>query len=157
MYAIRSYYASIFLFMIFNLSYLLLFPSLDSDFSHVTPTVIFVGSFLSAVSLIRHSLRDVHITVSRDIVKNSIIVLLVGGFLFSVGLVAQAIRMFGGDFSLYLRYLLVFLGVVFIVLVLLSTHARKTAKMFIDRHFFRSKFDYGKEWLHLTNRLSSKS
>jgi transcriptional regulator with GAF, ATPase, and Fis domain len=28
--------------------------------------------------------------------------------------------------------------------------------MFIDRHFFRSKFDYGKEWLLLTNRLSSK-
>jgi putative PEP-CTERM system histidine kinase len=51
---------------------------------------------------------------------------------------------------------LVFLALVFIALVMLSTHVRKTARMFIDRHFFRSKFDYGKEWLLLTNRLSSK-
>ena len=148
--------ASIFLFMIFNFTYFLLFPTADSDFSHITPTVIFIGSFLSAVSLIRHSLLDVDIAVSRDIVKNSIIVLLVGGCLFSVGFVAQAIRMFGGDFILYLQYLFVFLALVFICLVLLSTHVRKTVKMFIDRHFFRSKFDYGKEWLQLTNRLSSK-
>jgi putative PEP-CTERM system histidine kinase len=148
--------ASIFLFMIFNLSYLLLFPYADYDFSHITPTVIFIGSFLSAVSLIRHSMLDVDIAVSRDVVRNSIIVFLIGGCLFSVGLAAQAIRMFGGDFNIYLQYLLVFLALVFIALVMLSTHVRKTARMFIDRHFFRSKFDYGKEWLLLTNRLSSK-
>jgi putative PEP-CTERM system histidine kinase len=148
--------ASIFLFMIFNFSYLLLFPATDYDVSYISPTVIFIGSFLAALSLVRHSLLDVDIAVSRDIVKNSIIVLLVGAFLFSVGLVAQAIRTFGGDFSVYLQFLFVFLALIFIGLVLLSTHVRKTAKMFIDRHFFRSKFDYGKEWLQLTNRLSSK-
>jgi hypothetical protein len=28
--------------------------------------------------------------------------------------------------------------------------------MFMNKHFFKSKYDYGKEWLRLTNRLSSK-
>lgn len=148
--------SSIFFFMIFNLSYRLLFPTGDYDFSQITPTVIFIGSLLVALSLIRRSLLDIEIAVSRDILRNSIVVSLVGGCLFSVGLIAQAIRMFGGDFSLYFQYLFVFLALLFIGLVLLSTHVRKTFKMFIDRHFFKSKFDYGKEWLRLTDRLSSK-
>lgn len=148
--------SSIFLFMIFHMTYFLLFPRADSDFSHIAPTVIFIGSFLSALSLIRRGMHDVNIAVSRDVVRNSIIVLLVGGCLLAVGLVAQAIRMFGGDFREYLQYILVFLALVFIALVLLSTHARKTAKMFIDRHFFRRKFDYEKEWLKITSQMSSK-
>jgi len=148
--------SAIFFFMIFNFTYALLFPTTDYDFSYITPTVIFVGSCLVAFSLARHSFLDVDVAVSRDIVKKSIIVLLVGGCLISVGLVAQAIRMFGGDFSDYLQIMFVFLALVFIGLVMFSTHARKTAKMFIDKHFFRSKFDYGKEWLRLTDQMSSK-
>jgi drug/metabolite transporter (DMT)-like permease len=37
--------ASVFLFMIFNFSYLLLFPAADFDFSGVLPTVILAGVF----------------------------------------------------------------------------------------------------------------
>jgi hypothetical protein len=148
--------ASIFLFMIFNYSYLLLFPTADFDLSHITSTVILTGSCLAAFSLARHSLLDVDVSVSRDAVRNSIIVTVVGAYLVSVGLVGQLIRTFGGDFSLYLQLVFVFVALVFIVLVMLSTHVRKTTKMFINKHFFRSKYDYGKEWLRLTNRLSSK-
>jgi putative PEP-CTERM system histidine kinase len=148
--------ASIFFFMIFNFSYLLLFPATDYDLSFIIPTVIFIGTVLAALSFVRHSLLGVDIGVSRDIVKSSFIVMLVGAYLFSVGLAAQAIRTFGGEFGMYLRIMLVFLALVFIGLVLLSTHVRKTARMFVDRHFFSSKFDYGKEWLRLTNSLSSK-
>jgi putative PEP-CTERM system histidine kinase len=101
-------------------------------------------------------LRDVDVSVSRDVVRNSIIVMVVGAYLLSVGLVGQMIRTFGGDFSSYLQLLFVFLALVFIVLVLLSTHVRKTTRMFINKRFFRSKYDYGKEWLRLTDRLSSK-
>jgi putative PEP-CTERM system histidine kinase len=148
--------ASIFLFEIFNLSYLLLFPTSDFDYSHITPTVILIGSCLAALSLVRHSLLDVDVSVSRDVVRNSVIVIVVGAYLLSVGLVGQMIRTFGGDLSLYLQILFVFLSLVFIALILLSTHVRKRTRMFINRHFFRSKYDYGKEWLRLTYRLSSK-
>ena len=148
--------ASIFLFMIFNFSYLLMFPAADFDFSVVTPTVILAGSCLVAFSLARHSLLDVDVPVSRDVVRNSIIVMVVGAYLVIVGFVGHMIRTFGGDFSTYLQMVFVFLALVFVVLVLLSTHARKTTRMFINKWFFRSKYDYGKEWLRLTDRLSSK-
>ncbi len=148
--------ASIFLFLIYSYSYLLLFPAADFEFSDVTPSVILLGSCLAAISLLRHSMGDVDVSVSMDVVRKSVIVMVVGVYLLSVGLVGQMVRAFGGDFSSYLQVVFVFLALVFIVLVLLSTRARQTAKMFVNRHFYRSKYDYRKEWLRLTDSLSSK-
>lgn len=147
---------SIFLFNIFNLAYVLLFPATDRDFSHILPSVVLVGSGLAAFSFFRHSLLDVGVAVSRDVVRRSIVLALVGISLVLIGAIAGAIRTFGGDFGFYLVGLFVFLALVFLALVLLSTHVRRTIRMFIDRHFFSSKYDYRKEWLHLTDRLSSK-
>jgi len=146
---------SIFVFKIINLIYVLVFPAAERDFSHIVPSVILVGSGLAAFSFFRHSLLDVGVAVSRDVVRNSIILVLVGASLVLVGVIAAAIRTFGGDFGFYLVGLFVFLALVFLALVLLSTHVRRTVRMFIDRHFFRSKYDYRKEWLRLTGRLSS--
>jgi putative PEP-CTERM system histidine kinase len=41
-------------------------------------------------------------------------------------------------------------------ILLLSYNVRKRVKIFIDRHFYKNKHDYRKEWLELTARLSSK-
>ncbi len=147
---------SIFVFKLVNLAYVLVFPLAEHDFSLVVPSVILAGSGVAAFSFFRHSLLDVGVAVSRDVVRNSIIVALVGASLVLVGIIAAAIRTFGGDFGFYLVGLFVFLALVFLALVLLSTHVRKTVRMFIDRHFFRSKYDYRKEWLRLTGRLSAK-
>ena len=147
---------SVFLFMIFNLSYVLMYPEVDQDFSIILPSVILVGSGLAALSFLRHSLLDVGVAVSRDAVRNSIVLVLVGGSLVLFGGIAAAIRTFGGEFGYYFGGLFVFLAVVFLSLVLLSSHVRKTFRMFVDRHIFRSKYDYRKEWLRLTDRLSSK-
>lgn len=147
---------SIFCFKIFDLAYVLLFPNVEQDYSIILPAVILVGSGLAAVSFFRHSLLDVGVAVSRDMLRNSIVLALVGASLVLVGAIAQAIRTFGGGFGFYLVGLFVFLAIVFLALVLLSSHVRKTVRMFIDRHFFRSKYDYRKEWLRLTDRLSSK-
>lgn len=147
---------SIFLFEVFNLTYLVLFPAAEQDFSLLFPSVVLVGSGLATVSFIRHGLLDVGVAVSRDAVRNSIMLLLIGGSLVLVGGIAAAIRRFGGNFGFYLGALFVFLAAVFLALILLSSHVRQTFRMFLDRNLFRSKYDYRKEWLRLTDRLSSK-
>ncbi len=147
---------SIFIFKLVNLTYVLVFPLAEQDFSQVVPSVVLVGSGLAAFSFFRHSMLDVGVAVSRNVVRNSIIVALVGAFLVLVGIIATAIRTFGGDLGFYLVGLFVFLALVLLALVLLSTRVRNTVRMFIDRHFFRSKYDYRNEWLRLTGRLSAK-
>jgi len=147
---------SIFAFMIYVLSQVLLFPSIEQDYSLLTSTIILVGCCLITFSLVRHRLLDVDVFVSRYVIYNSLTMVVVGIYLLIVGGLAQAIKSFGGNFNLYLGALFLFLSILFMGIVLLSYNVRKRVKIFIDRHFYKNKYDYRKEWLELTARLSSK-
>ncbi len=147
---------SIFAWMIYVLSQILLFSSIERDFAVLTATVILIGCGLITFSLIRHRLLNVNIYVSRSVVYSSVTVIVVGAYLLLVGLLAQSIKVLGGDFNYYLNALFVFLSLLLLVSLLLSHNLRKRVKLFINRHFYRGKYDYRKEWLELTDRLSSK-
>ena len=147
---------SIFVAMIYVLSQVLLFSSIGQDFSLMISTVIFVGCCLITFSLARHRLLDVDVFASRYVVYNSITLIVVGIYLLIVGGLVQAIKSLGGDFNFYLGSLFVFLSILFMAILLLSYNVRKRVKIFIDRHFYKNKHDYRKEWLELTARLSSK-
>lgn len=147
---------SIFGFMIYTLSQTLLFSSVAQDFWPLHSSVILVGCGLIAFSLVRHRLLEVDVFVSRYVIYNSATVLAAGVYLLLVGLTAQAIKTLGGDFNFYLASLFVFLAILFFIVMLLSYNVRKRVKVFIDRHFYKNKYDYRKEWLELTARLSTK-
>ena len=147
---------SIFAVMIYVLSQALLFSSIGQDFSPMISSVILAGCALVTFSLARYRLLDVDVFLSRYVVYNSITLIAVGLYLLIVGGALQAIRSFGGGFNLYLGALFVFLSVLLMAVLLLSYNVRKRVKIFIDRNFFKYKYDYRKEWLELTERLSSK-
>ncbi len=134
----------------------LLFPNWIEIPSALTSTVDLIGCGFIAFSLIRHQLLDVDVFVSRYFAYNSFTIFAVGGYLLAVGLTAQAIRSLGGSFSGYFGILFSFAAVLSLITILLSTRARKKVKVFIDRHFYRNRYDYHREWLSLTERLSSK-
>jgi hypothetical protein len=146
----------IFALMIYSLSQVLLFSSVEHDFSVLISTVILVGCGLITFSFIRHRLLDMNIFVSRYVVYSSITVVVIGAYLLMVGLLAQSIKVLGGDFNSYLRTLFVFLSLLLLASLLLSYNLRKRVKLFINRHFYGNKYDYRKEWLELTDRLSFK-
>lgn len=148
---------SIFGFMIYVLSQVLLFSSIEQDFSLMTSSIILVGCGLITFSLVRHRLLDVDVFVSRYVVYSSVTVIAVGVYLLLVGLLAQAIEALGGEFNSYLGVFFIFLSSLFLAGLLLSYNIRKWIKIFINRHFYKNKYDYRKEWLELTDRLSSKS
>ncbi len=147
---------SIFAVMIYILSQALLYSSVARDFSPMLSTVILVGCGLVAFSLVRYRLLDVDVFVSRYVVYNSVTLAAVGLYLLIVGGAVQAIKSLDGDFNLYLGSLFVFAAVLLMAVLLLSYNVRKRVKVFIDRNFFKYKYDYRKEWLELTDRLSSK-
>lgn len=147
---------SIFAWLIYMLSQVLLFSSAEHDFSILASTVILVGCGLIAFSLVRHRLMNVNIFVSRYVVYSSITVVVVGAYLLVVGISVQSIKALGGDFNSYLRTLFVLLSLLLLVSLLLSYNLRTRVKLFINRNFYGNKYDYRKEWLELTDRLSSK-
>ncbi len=147
---------SILVFKIYAHGQYLLFPRMPQDFGAIQSTILFIACLLIAFSLARHQLMDVDVFVSRHFLYNSFALGAVGIYLIVVGLAGQAIRSFGGIPALYLKSLFVFLTVLFLVGVLLSHSIQKQAKSFIERHFYRHRYDYHKEWLALTDQLSSK-
>jgi putative PEP-CTERM system histidine kinase len=134
----------------------LVFPDWTGDHSAVMSAVMLIGSGLVAFSLVRHQLLDVNVFISRHFAYNSFTAVAVGAYLLFVGLTAQAVRSLGGSFGEYAGVLFAFVAVLSLLAVLLSTKARKKIRIFIDRHFYRSRYDYHREWLTLTERLSSK-
>ena len=147
---------SILLFQMYAHSQYLLFPRLEQDFSAVQSSILFIACLLVTFSLVRHQLMDVDVFVSRDFVYHSFTVGAVGVYLLVVGLAGQAIKSVGGLPTLYLKSLFVFLTVLFLVGVLLSHSIQRQVKIFIERNFYRHRYNYHEEWLALTDKLSSK-
>jgi putative PEP-CTERM system histidine kinase len=145
----------IFLFLIFMHSFRLLYPAASFDFSYSFSTVVTIGCLLVLFSLIRHSLLGVDVYVSRDMIFRSFTLGIVGAYLLAVGVIAQVVYAFGGSFQLYFTILFVLVAAVFLGSVLLSEKVRKRTRDYINRHFYRNKYEYRKEWLEWTDRLGT--
>jgi putative PEP-CTERM system histidine kinase len=147
---------AIFAIAIFDVSQVLLYAAADQWIAPLFASVMIIGCGLMTVAVMRHRLFNVDLVVSRYVVYNSVTLVLVGTYLLGVGLAAQAVKSLGGDTNMYWVALVVVVSVIALAIVLLSYDVRTRVKVFINRHFFRSKYDYRKEWMDLTERLSAK-
>ncbi len=107
-----------------------------------------------AFSLVRHRLLDVDIFVSRYVIYRSLTLALIGGYLLSLGVVAEIFRWFDVPLDLLAETLLAILGAAALALMLLSENIRWRVKSIIHAHFFKHKYDYRNEWMEYTRRLS---
>lgn len=148
---------SILLFLIYTHAYQLIYPSEIVDYTYPYSTVILVGCILISFSLVRHRLLDVNVFIGRQMIYNSFSILFVGGSFIVIALIAQLIRSYGGDFSFYFSFLFVFVSALFLAILFLSERVRKRTTRFLYENFYQFKYDYRKEWLDWTDRLSGKS
>ena len=107
-----------------------------------------------AFSLVRHRLLDVDIFVSRYLIYRSLTLALVGGYLLSLGVVAEVFRRLDFPLDLLTGTFIAILGAVALALLLLSDIVRRKVKNFIHTHFYKHKYDYHDEWMKYTRRLS---
>jgi len=99
---------------------------------------------------------DVSFYMSRFVIYNSLTILVVGGYLILIGLVTQLVRSFDLVPGYHLEILFLFAAILFLLVLFLSDRIRWKAKMLINRHFYRSRYDYREEWLKFSERLSLK-
>ncbi|HEY8549722.1 MAG TPA: XrtA/PEP-CTERM system histidine kinase PrsK [Vicinamibacterales bacterium] len=92
--------------------------------------------------------------VSRQVVFYTASLIGVGGYLLAMGLVAYVLRALGRDWDLPLDLTFLAVGAAVLVGVLFSTSIRARVKVWLVKHFYRSKYDYRGEWLRLTQGLS---
>jgi putative PEP-CTERM system histidine kinase len=135
-------------------SYALLYGLIHPLYPFFAALAFLLGQGMIAFSLVRHRLLDVDIFVSRYVIYRSLTLALVGGYLLSLGLVAEIFRYLNFPLDLLSGTFLAILGAGALALLLLSEDIRRSIQTFLHTHFYKHKYDYRVEWMEYTRRLS---
>ena len=146
----------LFAFLIFSSSQTLLFSQINLRMIPVLSTVFMICSCVIAFSVVRHKLMDVNLYMSRFVILNSLAFFVIGGYLLFVGVVSQVIKSFNIIPGFPLEILFLFVAVLFFFSLVLSERVRWEVRMFISKHFYRSRYDYRQKWLEFAEGLSQK-
>lgn len=147
---------SIMAFFIFISSQALLYSTLTLGAVPVTSSVIIIAVFMMAVFIVRHRLMDVDIFISRYVVYNSLTVMIVGLYLIATGLIANGIRYFNVPFHYFFTTLFVFVAVLALFVMLFTASLRRKAQVYINRHFYKHKYEFRDKWMETVEKISPK-
>jgi putative PEP-CTERM system histidine kinase len=140
---------------VYTQSQALLFPSHDPRWSDLETGALLIGCMMIGVAHLRRGLSEVDVYPSPAVLQRSVTIILVGCYLFVVGVLAQVARWVGGSSTFQLQALIVLSGVAGLGLLLLSDRLRQRLKDSVSRHFQRPNYDFRQVWRQLSERLIS--
>ncbi len=140
----------IFAVRVYTQSQALLFSRRDLAMLAVDASALLSGCALIGLSYLRHGMGEIDIYPSRVVLQSSLTVLLVGGYLFIVGVLAQIAAHLGGTHDFQAQALVVLLGIVVLAVLLSSDRLRQQINRFVSRHFERPQHDFRDVWTRLT-------
>lgn len=109
---------------------------------------------LIAVAAARNRDWRVNLFVSRHVVFHTTALLAVGGYLLAMAGAGYYLKLYGGEWGSALRIVFLFAAAIMLVLLVSSGTVRSHVRVFLAKHFYRNKYDYGEVWLSFTHRLS---
>jgi putative PEP-CTERM system histidine kinase len=111
---------------------------------------VVIGCLLVATAYFHRGFKEVDVYPSRAVLHTSLTVLLVGAYLFAVGILAQLVGRFGGARSFQLQALFLLIGIVVLAVLFLSEKVRLRIRVFVSRNFKRPQHDVRRVWTRLT-------
>lgn len=145
-----------------GLVYVIFLCSQGLLYSRIAPSALLVGSavitlagLFMAYDIVRYGLFQVEIYVGRGAVYSSAILLLVGAYLILVGLVGKLVKVIGGNLNLFLTILAAFVVLILLLVLVVSGSLKRRLRAFIDRNFYKGRYDYREQWLRFSEELSS--
>jgi putative PEP-CTERM system histidine kinase len=144
-----------FVYVIFLCSQGLLYSRIPPAALAVGSAVVTLAGLLMAYDIVRYALFQVEVYVGRGAVYSSAILLLVGGYLILVGLVGKLVKVIGGNLNLFLTILAAFVMLILLLVLLVSGSLKRRLRTFIDRNFYKGRYDYREQWLRFSEELSS--
>lgn len=139
---------------IYTHSQAILFHGYHSSLAVIDAWALLVACGVIGIGYMRSGSEELDLYPSREVLQNSVIVLLAGGYLFVVGVIAQIVTFLGGVESFQAQAFVVLLGVVGLSLLLLSDRAHSAVRSFVSRHFRRPEHDYRLIWEQFTLQTS---
>lgn len=110
---------------------------------------------LFAMTVARTRDWSFEVSVSRGVLAGSTALLASGVYLLLVAGAGLFLRHFGGSWGAALESALIFAGVLFLAMVVVSTTFRAKLRVLVSKNFFAYRYDYREEWLRFTQTLSA--
>jgi len=133
----------------------LLFSTYDRNWSGVESSGLLIGCIFLVVAYVRTGFAEIDVYPSRVVLGSSVTVLMVGGYLFVVGVLANMIRRFGGAENFQFQAFVMLLGMAVLAVLLLSDRLRQRVHGFVSRHFARAQHDSVRIWTEFSRRLAN--
>src|SRR5438552_9462220 len=140
---------------IYTRSQALLFSGEDLALTNVETGALLIGCTLIVVAYARRGFGELDIYPSRAVLQTSLTLLLVGSYLFIVGVFAQVAARMGEWEDVQLQAFVVLLGIAILAVLLLSNRLRQRLGRFVSRHFKRPQHDFRQIWTRFTQSMSS--
>lgn len=140
---------------IYTQSQALLFPGYNPEWAQLETVALLVGCSLMAIGYLRSGFAESDVYPSRAVLHRSLTVLLAGGYLLAIGVLAQVVVFFGGLKSIQTQAFLVLAGLTILAVGLLSERFRQGVGRFVSEHFHRPGHDSREIWTRLTERTAN--
>ena len=146
---------SLFAVRIYTSSQTLLYSTLDPLISSFNAGALIIANILILISLFRVRQSNVNIYLSQTFLYNSFIVLIIGIYLISVGILVKVIQYLNLSQGILFETLIIFLLLLGLTIFIFSEEVRQRVRQFISRHFKLPQYDYRREWREFTQRTIS--
>lgn len=133
----------------------LLFSYIDVRFTIFGSIAIVIGFLLVSRSILRYGLADTYVYVGRQAVYTSATLSIVGLYLFMVGLIAKIIMSAGINLRTFFSLLAALFVFILFLTIVFSGQLKEKLRLFIDRSFYKGKYDYRREWGSFSEKISS--
>ncbi len=148
---------SIFAYDIFLFSYSLIFNHIDTSLWQARGAINAITALalaLGSLALFERNEQNANLAISRPVVFYTTSMTAAGAFLALMAIGGYYIQTYGGNWGEVIRVLLLFIAILVISIVYASATLRSKINVWINKNFFRHKYDYREEWLQLINFLS---
>ena len=149
--------AGSFAFDLYLYSQAAIFGKVDADAYGIRGAVHALMVPLLLISTTRRVDWIGQLRVSRRAAFHSATLLISGAYLIFVSGVGYYVKYFGGDWGRALQLGLVFISLIVLSVLALSGSVRARLRVFLNKNFFRYRYDYREEWLKFTAALSAQN
>lgn len=138
-------------------SEVLLFSSIEPKLLEINSAALLLGCIVITRTLFRPGHFDQNVYPSKNVLNNSLTVLLTGIYLLIVGVLAKLITYLGSSATGFTeKALAVLVTLVGITVISTSERVRLFARRFFSSHFQRPLYDYRKVWKTFTDATASR-
>jgi putative PEP-CTERM system histidine kinase len=131
-----------------------LFSAYYMQWSSVESSGLLIGCVFLVVAYVRTGWAEIDVYPSRAVLRSSLTLLIAGGYLIVVGVLANIVKRFGGAEKFQFAAFVVLVGMAGLGVLLLSDRLRQRAHGFVSHHFARAQHDSVGIWTEFSRRLA---